>query len=268
VADELFELSMLGGAIERRYRAQRPEVEQLPWSSLDPGKYPADLVAQARATWTEAAFQEHRTGAACASTLKALIAARAPLDLIAMASRFPLDELVHVELCARLASLLGGGAPLTHDARALVLEPDPQLPALLQAAELVVRNFCVGEALSIPLLRGSWHAAKQPLIKAVLGRIVRDEAAHGAFGWVFLEWADELLTPSDRQHLAQQAARTIDTVVSRWAEIRPRPLEGDDDRLGWMESASYLDLARRSMQKNVLEPLMRFGIDPSPFRAV
>lgn len=257
---------MLGGAIERRYRRQRPEVEQLPWGTLDPSAYPAALVAQARATWTEAAFQEHRTGAACAATLKALIAARAPLDLIAMATRFPLDELVHVELCARLASALGGGAPLTHDARQLVLEPDPKLPALLQAAELVVRNFCVGEALSIPLLRGSWHAARQPLIKAVLGRIVRDEAAHGAFGWLFLEWADELLTEADRLHLAAQAAKTIDSVVTRWDQLDPRPLEGDRDRLGWMESRTYLELARASLEKSVLAPLQRFGIDPGPFR--
>ncbi|MCY1078802.1 hypothetical protein [Archangium lansingense] len=29
-----------------------------------------------------------------------------------MACRFPLDEMVHVELCARLASELGGGVPL------------------------------------------------------------------------------------------------------------------------------------------------------------
>lgn len=267
VVDELFELSLMGGALERRYRRQRPEVEELPWSSLDPTQYPAEVVSVARSTWTEAAFQEHRTGAACAATLKALIAARAPLDLIALATRFPLDELVHVELCARLTQLLGGAAPLTHDPRALVLEPDPKLPALLQAAELVVRNFCVGEAVSIPLLRGSWHAARQPLIKGILGRIARDEAAHGAFGWLFLEWADEKLSSADREHLSRQAALVIDNVVARWAQVKPNDDARDQDRLGWMESHSYLDLARRSLVTAVLDPLKRFGIDPSPHRA-
>ena len=33
-------------------------------------------------SWTGAAFQEHRTGAACAETLRCLIEARAPLDLV------------------------------------------------------------------------------------------------------------------------------------------------------------------------------------------
>src|SRR5262245_60251481 len=107
MAAELFELSMLGGAAERRYRRLRPEVEGLPWGSLQPSQYPSTLVEAGRRTWTEAAFQEHRTGAACAATLKALIAARAPLDLIGMATRFPLDEMVHVEMCARLAMELG-----------------------------------------------------------------------------------------------------------------------------------------------------------------
>ena len=52
---------------------------------------------------------------ACAATLRALLECRAPLDLIAMAARFPLDELVHVELCARMAMELGGGTEIQYD---------------------------------------------------------------------------------------------------------------------------------------------------------
>ncbi len=264
---ELFELSMLGGAVERRYRRLRPEVERLAWGTLEASKYSAEVLGVARSTWTEAAFQEHRTAAACAATLKALIAARAPLDLIAMATRFPLDEMVHVEMCARLAMELGGAVALRHDPLDLIREPDPTLPALLQAAELVVRNFCVGEALSIPVLRGSWHAAGHPLIKAVLGRIVKDEAAHGQFGWFFLEWAGELLTEDDRAHLSQQAAQTINAVVARWDQIKPLSDAQDPQRLGWMESTSYVALARRSMQHSVIEPLKRHRIDVAPWLA-
>ncbi len=259
--EELFELSMLGGAAERRYRRLRPEIEQLPWGSLKPEKYSPELLAKARETWTEAAFQEHRTGAACAATLKALIAARAQVDLIDMATRFPLDEMVHVEMCARLAQELGGGAPLLHDPKKLIVEPDSSLSPLLQAAELVLRNFCVGESLSIPLLRGSWHASRQPLIKAVLRRIARDEAAHGQFGWIFLDWAEDQLGEPDREHLAKHAALTVNAVLDRWQQIRPRDDADDSDRLGWMESRSYLALAHESMERNVLAPLAERGID-------
>lgn len=183
---ELFELAMLGGSVERRYRAMRPEVEKLPWGTFDVSEYPAHLVESARRSWTLAAYQEHRTGAACAATLEALIRARAPVDLIAVATRFPLDELAHVEMCARLAMELGGGAAIYHDPN-LVPHPDAALPPLLYAAELVVRVFCVGEAISIPLLRGTARASTHPLVKQVMNRIVKDEAAHGRFGWLFLD---------------------------------------------------------------------------------
>ncbi len=263
--EELFELSMWGGAVERRYRQLRPEVEQLPWAELDVSKASPRSIQAARRIWTEATFQEHRTGAACAATLQALIAARAPIDLVAMASRFALDEMVHVELCARLAQAFGGGAPLSYDPKQIIALPDPSRSTKLQASELVVRNFCVGEALSIPILRGSWHAARQPLIKAILGRIVKDEAAHGAFGWLYLDWALEHHDEADRTHLAREAARTIDAIIERWKEIPSNEDETDEQRLGWMESRSYVELARRSLQKAVLEPLVARGIDPKPY---
>lgn len=262
---ELFELSMWGGAVERRYRQLRPEVEALPWHELDLSGARPSTLADARRAWTEAAFQEHRTGAACALTVKHLIAVRAPIDLVAMASRFALDELVHVELCARLATAMGGGAPLRYDPKGLVPEPAAELPALVQASELVVRNFCVGESLSIPILRGAWHAARQPLIRAILARIVKDEAAHGAFGWMFLDWASDRLGPDALTHLARQAALTIDGVVERWEAIDDTRGAEDDERLGWMPPGEYISLARRSMQEAVLAPLLERGIDPRPY---
>ncbi|HZA50276.1 MAG TPA: ferritin-like domain-containing protein [Myxococcaceae bacterium] len=260
---ELFELGMLGGAIERRYRKSRPEVERLPWKSLRPDDFPHEMVLAARQAWTEAAFQEHRTAAACAASLQALIAARAPVDLIAMASRFPLDEIVHVELCARLATELGGGIPIRYDPLGVIPPPSPGR-ALGQAAELVVRYFCVGEAISIPLLRGTWRVATHPLVKAILGRIVKDEAAHGQFGWVFLDWALPHLDKCERQVLREAAGRTVAAIRDGWDRIRER---GDGEpsaihALGWMRSTDYLELARRSMESEVLGPLRARDLEP------
>lgn len=254
---ERFELELYGEGVERRYRKMRPEVEAMPWGTLRPDEYPEAVVLAARRTWTGAAFQEYRTGIACAATLRALLEARAPLDLIAMATRFPLDELVHVELCSRLAMELGGGTEILHDPNHITHDPPPDLHPLLRAADLVVYNFCVGEALSIPILRGSWHAVKHPLIKAVLGRIVRDEAAHGAFGWAFLDWAVPLLEKKDLEYLGRVAEASIKTVHALWDDLRKRkPIEAKDEHaLGWMQSEAYLSLAARSMEEKVLKPL-------------
>jgi hypothetical protein len=262
VLGELFELEIFGGNIEKRYRTMRPEVEQMPWGTLDPNKYDPNDVIKARKAWTGAAFQEHRTGVACAATLKALIECRAPLDLIALATRFPLDEMVHVELCARMAMELGGGTEIIHDPHRLAMDAAQDLPPVLRAAELCVRFFCVGETLSIPLLRGTWKAAQHPLSKAVLGRIVKDEAAHGTFGWSFLEWALPQIDQKGREHLGLHADLAIRAIELQWEGLRRRrsPVSREAHALSWMETDAYLTLASRSMERLVVEPFLARGI--------
>lgn len=259
---ELFELEILGGSTERRFRKLRPEVEAMPWGTMDlSGATEKDLIA-ARAAWTTAAYQEHRTGVACAITLRALIEARAPVDLVAVASRFPLDEMVHVELCARMAMELGGGTEIVHDPSHMVLDPDPKATALMRAAECAVRFFCVGEAISIPLLRATWHVSKHPLPRAVMGRIVKDEAAHGIFGFTFLDWAAPRLSEEDRASLGKSADLAIRFLYGQWQHTRknPRAPKHEGDVLGWMKTDEYLELAEKSLQTQVIDPLEARGI--------
>lgn len=262
--EELFELELVGGSVEQRYRRMRPEVEAMPWGTLRPDALPPDVLEAARRSWTGAAFQEHRTGAACAATLRSLIEARAPLDLVALASRFPLDEMVHVELCSRVAMELGGGVSLTYRPDELVADVGAGCDPLMRAAHQVVCFFCVGEALSIPLLHGTWQAATHPLTRAVLKRIVTDEADHGTFGWAFLDWVLPHLDPDDLRALGRTAAQAIAGVEANWAEIRARPPTSDvyASDLGWMQTEAYLQLAQRSLQRSVLQPLSARGIVP------
>ena len=264
--DELFELEMFGDGVERRYRKMRPEVEAMPWGTIDLASIPEPMRIRARKRWTGAAFQEHRTGIACCAALRALYECRAPLDLIALAARFPLDELVHVELCARMAMELGGGTEIRHDPDAMIVEPAADLRPLLRAGDAIVRFFCVGEAVSIPLLRGAWHAARHPLPHAVLGRIVRDEAAHGTFGFTFLDWAIPQMTSDEIAHLGRAADIAIGAVHRIWQRVS----HGDDGEtelagnpLAWMGSTKYLETAHRAMERRVREPLRRRGLSVS-----
>ena len=261
---ELFELELLGGPWEQRYRRARPEVEAMPWHTLDPGAYSDEVLEAARTAWTGAAFQEHRTAAACASTLRALVDARAPLDLIAAFARFPLDEVVHIELCARMAMALGGGAELHYAESAMCADADPSLPPMLRACELVSRNFCVGESVSIPLLHGTWLRATHPLAHAVLGRIVRDEAAHGVVGWTFLDWALPLVAADGRELIRRSAQAAMDEIRGLWTALArrpPPPAQMDGHALGWMGSDVYLTLAYRSLQRRVVQPFAARGIE-------
>ncbi len=264
---ELFELELLGGETERAYRAMRPEVEAMPWGTLDASRLPEEVRVAARRAWSGAAFQEHRTGAACALTLQALIEARAPVDLIALATRFPLDEMVHVELCARLAEAFGGGTEIRHDPANLVGVPGQDEPdALMRAAHLVVCYFCVGEALSIPMLHATWKAATEPLVRAVLHRIVLDEADHGTFGYRFLDWALPALDEDERRRLGATADLAIGDIVRTWEHLRTRPpLDAELAHAGgWLETGDYLAKAARALERQVLTPLSQRGIPLAP----
>ncbi|HVJ92173.1 MAG TPA: hypothetical protein VM580_20375 [Labilithrix sp.] len=266
---DLFELELLGGSTERRYRKMRRELDAIPWGTMDlSGATVEDLVV-ARRAWTGAAYQEHRTAVACAATLRALLEARAPVDLVGVASRFPLDEMVHVELCSRMAMECGGGTEIRYDPDAVILDAAPETSPLLRACELAVRFFCVGEAISIPLLRATWHAARHALPRAVLGRIVKDEAAHGVFGFTVLDWAEEQLTDDDRAHLGAMADLGIDFLYRQWDDLakRPKSKSHDGDVLQWMQTDEYLALAYHSLERDVMAPLRARRIPLAP-RAV
>jgi hypothetical protein len=170
--------------------------------------------------------------------------------------------MVHVELCSRLAMELGGAVTWSYRPDELVAPVGVGLEPLLQASHQVVAFLGVGEALSIPLLHGTWKACRHPLTRAVLKRIVQDEAEHGTFGWSYLDWALPHLTAEDREALAQTAANAIEGVKQNWAEIRARPRadESSAHDLGWMQTDAYLALAAASLQTHVLEPLRARGV--------
>src|ERR1051326_8264148 len=90
----------------------------MPWGPLAAdgaaGRFDAAVVEDARRNWTIAAFQEHRTGAQCSMALEAMFLCKAPVDLVGLFARFPVDEIAHVEMAARMAQELGGALELTH----------------------------------------------------------------------------------------------------------------------------------------------------------
>lgn len=272
---EPFDLEWLGGIAERHFRKVRPGVDEMPWGTLDPSRYPVELVDRARISWTEAAFNEYCTASAFADLLGAMLAAKAPIDLIGMASDFVADEVLHVELTSRIAMELGGGAPYVIDFENLHRRPSPDLSPLQRANELVVHVCCVGEAFSLPMLASAFGSATHPLTRAVLERIVKDEAPHGRLGWLYLEWASDRIDARERDRLADVAVETIALLAPLWQRLQSRVEDGLTTEgyllehvreLGWTESSLYKERARKAIEDDVVAPLGRFGIRPDPTR--
>ena len=232
-----FEPAMLDGPWARRMRGRRAWIDELPWDEA----LPRD--AATRWTWTQTAYSEYAAAASFSAISSALAAAGAPIDLIGLTSDFVVDEIVHVEVSARIAAALGGGVQLEVDLERLVRPPSASDPRL-RAAELIVRTSCVGEALTVPLLDLSRGLSESTLIAAALRRIMKDEVAHAQLGGWFLSWADSWLDDQARAHLGRVAGVALRAFT---------PLLGEGER--------FDSVFAQAAKARVAEPLMVYGIE-------
>jgi hypothetical protein len=248
----LFELEAMGGPWGRRLARRRAGFDALPWGeAVDAAPEVRDA---ARWVWTQSAFSEYASAAAFAEIASCLLAAGAPIDLVAAAGDFVADEVLHAELSARVAMSMGGAVALDVDLRRLVRPPVSSAP-LLRAAELVVRTSCVGETLTVPILKLSSSRSRSPLIKAVIARIVRDESGHAQLGPWFLDWADHRLSDADRAHLGGVAG----AAVRAFAPIFTGACAPGGE-LGVLDCPSYDAAFGDAVRRRVAEPLGERGI--------
>ena len=122
--------------MERRFNRLRDKVD-LRWGTLHAAatELPDDLHADARAAWTQITYIEYRSAAGMNAVADTMIAARAPLDLAAVASDFAADELSHAEMAARVVAELGGAEPLLTQGRELTYKrPSSRLAPLVRTA--------------------------------------------------------------------------------------------------------------------------------------
>jgi hypothetical protein len=246
----LFELSAIGGPWARRLAPRRARIDDLPWREQIAAR---DDLGELRLVWTRSAFSEYASAAAFAEIAAGLLAAGAPIDLIAAASDFVVDEIVHCELAARLAAALGGAVALDVDLGRLVRPPEARAP-LLAVAERIVRTCCVGEALTVPMLKAARRAAASPLFEAALGGIVADEAHHAQLGLWFLDWAAPQLGDADRAHLGVAAERALSAFAPLFAA--PCGTTG----FGALACAAFDPAFADAVRRSVVRPLALRGI--------
>jgi len=262
MATEPFEISLLGGATEARYRRLRPAGEDaLPWHLLTEAELSDTERDAARRGWTAAALQEYASAAAQAAILRALVRAQVPLDLSGMASGFAVDELAHAELCARIAQGLGGGATISASEShfpVVVQSPEP----LLDAARAVLWSCCICESWSKRVLRENAARTTHPLAQAVWSRIAKDETLHGEFGWIFLGWLSDALEPTERAALRATTAQSVAFfrkgfgTMAKTAGINAASL----GVLPGFSEAEYAVFAEDVLEREVISRLREFGL--------
>lgn len=244
-----FELTAIGGPFGRRLAPRRAWIDELPWDE----DLPPSL--DARQVWTATAFSEYASAAAFAEVASLLLAAGAPIDLVAAAGDFVVDEIVHTELSARVAAKLGGAVTLEVDLGKLV-RPAVARDPLLAAAEVIVRTSCVGEALTVPILKLSRRLAGSALVDQAIATVVADESHHAQLGWWFLDWAADRLDDDARAHLGRTAGAAVRAFAPM---LRDKPCT--PSHLGTLGCADYDPAFVAAVERSVARPLAARGIE-------
>jgi len=159
----------------------RPRKGSVAWEAFDPRAYPADVLANAAATWSTRAVQELHSLALFTDLASQLQALGAPLDWSGAFARMIADEVRHTDLCLRMCEALGHpAAPEIDGTRLRLLDPGSPRP---RVRHLVVAAFCISETVSGRMFKRALRAATDPLARDVVSAIVVDETFHGELGW-------------------------------------------------------------------------------------
>jgi hypothetical protein len=135
--------------------------------------------------------EEHASVAAFARLTLHLLSAGAPPELVEMAQRASVDEIRHARTCFALARRYGGAplgpGPLQLDGL-FSHTPASAAPTLPEIAALCAEEGCVGETLGVLLAADAMGRARDPFVRAVLSRMVEEEASHVELAWRVVSW--------------------------------------------------------------------------------
>ena len=151
-----------------------------------PARAPAS--ARVREEWRARIAAEYGSAAITQHLVLWLIQLGASPDVIDAGLTIVGDELVHSRMSHRVYAEAGGTEPPLIDRGTLELARRPHLPLEQDVLRVVVRVFCLGETVAVPLFSHLRAGCTVPSARAALDRILRDEVRHRDFGWMTLDW--------------------------------------------------------------------------------
>lgn len=144
-------------------------------------------LARVQAEWRARIAAEYTSAAVTQNLVLWLIQAGAPPELIDAGLAIVADELVHSRMSHEVYTAAGGTEPPAIDQNQLGL-PRTSESLIADILQVAVRTFCLGETVAVPLFSHLRAPCTEPVAKAALDRILRDEVRHRDFGWELLDW--------------------------------------------------------------------------------
>lgn len=199
-----------------RTHAAFTEVDRFDWAALGAGVDDPRARDVGRRSFILRALDEQRSLLAFSELLGELCQAGAPIDVIGSLTRVVRDEAMHVDLCDRVVKALGGWDAETPEPR--WVRSDARLPLRRRILVTVLGSLCVGETISVHMIKAVRENASDRVTHDVLTQLLKDESFHSRFGWWWLEATP--LDDEDRAFAQRYLARLLPTLV---ADLAPRP---------------------------------------------
>jgi len=212
------------GTIRELYDAAKqsrwdPE-RDIPWGEFAASRYPAEVLAAARLSWSRKAWTEYGgLPETPAVIIRFCLERERESDPKYFLTVRNTEEAWHLECCHRFADLCGGfvAEPASPAYRAL-FERGLHRQALDAGRSLdahVAAQAALGDGLDLELCRLSRDNAADPVARAILDRLVADKTRHAAFGWLYLERRAPLWSAEDRATIAAEVEHTVRDVELR-----------------------------------------------------
>lgn len=168
-----------------------PPARRADWSGGDIQPDVTGLSSEERraqaARFRRQALLEHASIASFARVALALMTAGAPPELVAGTHRAALDEVEHARACFALAGAFSGEA---EGPGRFPIHPFALIDGdLAKLAADTMRDGCIEETLSTIEAAEALAEASDPAVRAVLARIVADEAGHAELAFRTVLWA-------------------------------------------------------------------------------
>ena len=178
-------LGRTSGRLESFYQryVHQDDVEIAP-EDFDLGQYDEEMIKRGRRAWTLRTNDEYRSMLAFSELTHLCAEMHAPLDVVALASRIIRDEVRHVTICAQMTDLLGGRPKRAPEPQ--YIKTNAKAPVRRRALHHAIGSCAIGETISMTMLAGTRAHCTDPVARATLTQILRDESFHSRFGWLWM----------------------------------------------------------------------------------
>jgi hypothetical protein len=235
-------------------------------------KQVAPASERVRHEWRARIAAEYGSAAITQHLVLWLIQIGASPDVIDAGLKIVDDELAHSRLSHEVYVAAGGTEPPRIDRATLELTRRPHVPLEHDVLRTVVRTFCLGETVAVPLFAHLRAKCTVPSARAALDRVLRDEVRHRDFGWLAFDWllttplADWIpkLLEADLPAMFGDLERSYGTGNPAFADEATAAMAESDRAWGLAPPREYADILHRAFTRDFQPRFAARGIDATP----